>query len=255
MTQNSPGASSSETESSTVRLADHTHHITSRRYAWVITISRDDLNAAITLFPASALRLNIIRRRWAIRRAIVRLAEIQVYQAGKRFRGRNYPIYAKEMAKQLKSERLTVNNKAHLAPVFTKLFASQHVNNPCDEPLHSATKRSYVPQRLRRMSAVPMRPAANADAQQAAGLYGMQLRQAMMRRCTVGTAGTDARGQEISQTISGTHADVHHLQADVSKLQASMGMVESEVGSLRGDVRELLAILRPRAPARGSYDA
>ena len=57
-------------------------------------------------FKTSAPRLLNMARRWTIRRAIVRHAERECFARGAMFRGRLYPIYAKEIAQKLTQRKL-----------------------------------------------------------------------------------------------------------------------------------------------------
>ena len=114
---------------------------------WVYTISGGQLEQAISKFPESAPRLHRIARLWTIRRALVRYAEYamgdrprdhrllrccprpvrepcpscsvcvryihgcpsrrECFERGVSFRGRLYPIYAKELAPHIKYRHVT----------------------------------------------------------------------------------------------------------------------------------------------------
>lgn len=75
-------------------------------YLWVLCIDARGLHAAVKKFKASAPRLLNMARRWTIRRAIVRHAERECFSRGEMFRGRLYPIYAKEIAQKLTQRKL-----------------------------------------------------------------------------------------------------------------------------------------------------
>ena len=68
---------------------------------WVYTIDGQSLRAAIAKFPPDARRLTIVARKWTLRRAVVRAAERACYEAGRSFRGRQFPIYAKELCAKI----------------------------------------------------------------------------------------------------------------------------------------------------------
>jgi hypothetical protein len=82
-------------------------------YTSVLTISDHGLTAAISEFPKAKHKLDLIKRRWAIRRAVVRSAEIVSYGRGELFRGRLYPIYAKSLARKMRAERLGAEFNKH----------------------------------------------------------------------------------------------------------------------------------------------
>ena len=70
-------------------------------YVWAFTIDGTRLHASIRKFPASSPRLLRIAAKWTLRRRVVRAAERVCYKDGTTFRGRLYPIYAKELAGQV----------------------------------------------------------------------------------------------------------------------------------------------------------
>jgi len=72
-------------------------------YLWVFTIDSNQLILAIEKFPQAGRYLNAIRNRWLLRRAVVRRAEELCFERGVAFRGRYMPIYAKELAKWMRS--------------------------------------------------------------------------------------------------------------------------------------------------------
>lgn len=74
-------------------------------YVWVFTINGPQLAAAINKFPRSGARLQAVRERWILRRAMVRHAERISHERGHEFRGRLMPIYAKEIRRQQNSQR------------------------------------------------------------------------------------------------------------------------------------------------------
>ena len=74
-------------------------------YLWVYTIDGANLKQAVASFPESAPRLGRIARRWTIRRAFVREAERRCFARGERFRARIYPLYAKDVAQQIREQR------------------------------------------------------------------------------------------------------------------------------------------------------
>ena len=76
-------------------------------YTSVLACDGRTLNHAISMFPVSRARLDFVRHRWAIRRCVVREAEIKLFSKEPRehFLGRMYPIYAKSIARQMKRER------------------------------------------------------------------------------------------------------------------------------------------------------
>lgn len=85
----------------------------STTYLWVLSIDSRSLHVAVKKFPGSASRLLRMARKWTIRRAIVRAAERECHMRGVAFRGRLYPIYAKEIAQKIMERRLQ-------AKTFTK---------------------------------------------------------------------------------------------------------------------------------------
>ena len=74
-------------------------------YLWVFTINATQLLASLYKFPISGAKLQAIRERWVLRRAVVRYAEIVSYERGEMFRGRLMPVYAKEIKEEMKRER------------------------------------------------------------------------------------------------------------------------------------------------------
>ncbi|KAL1515906.1 hypothetical protein AB1Y20_002520 [Prymnesium parvum] len=96
-------------------------------YLWVFTIDGAQLHAAIRKFPKSAPKLYLIARQWTLRRALVRLAERKCIAEGKCFRGRLYPIYAKEFAQKTLQRRVAADarrrpSKTGLATTSSRLF-------------------------------------------------------------------------------------------------------------------------------------
>ena len=71
-------------------------------------LDRSTLATTIACFPASLVRLNVVRRRLALRRCILIEAERRTFGAKPpvHFRGRLYPIYDKDLAKQLRDEKM-----------------------------------------------------------------------------------------------------------------------------------------------------
>jgi len=74
-------------------------------YVLVVVLDGPALNSAIREFPRSAVMMDRVRRRWALRRAVVRLAERQCHNDGGNFRGRDSPIYAKDVANRIKQDK------------------------------------------------------------------------------------------------------------------------------------------------------
>jgi len=69
---------------------------------------RSTLATTIASFPASLVRLNVVRRRLALRRCILIEAERRTFGAKPpvHFRGRLYPIYDKDLAKKMRDEKM-----------------------------------------------------------------------------------------------------------------------------------------------------
>eukprot|EP00908_Phaeocystis_cordata_P016844 Transcript_28161.p1 GENE.Transcript_28161~~Transcript_28161.p1 ORF type:complete len:808 (-),score=261.71 Transcript_28161:1095-3518(-) len=74
-------------------------------YLWVFTIDAARLHASLAKFPRAQKRLLKVARMWTIRRAVVRHAERLCYERKTEFRGRAYPIYAKEIALKIREEK------------------------------------------------------------------------------------------------------------------------------------------------------
>lgn len=60
-------------------------------------ISYQQLHASLDKFPALSAATRELARQWALRRAVVRHAERVCKARGERFRGRTFPLYAKEL--------------------------------------------------------------------------------------------------------------------------------------------------------------
>jgi len=75
-------------------------------YLWVFSMSGNQLHKALANFPVCAASMLSIARRWAIRRAVVRQAERECYARGYNFRGRLFPIYAKELVTKIEMSRV-----------------------------------------------------------------------------------------------------------------------------------------------------
>jgi hypothetical protein len=99
-------------------------------YLAVYTIDGAKLNHVIRHFPDFDRRLNPLRKRMRLRRAIVRAAEAMCYERGYCFYGRLRPIYARDVAAKMdrdaenRQSRLSLMNRT---PVLSLQHAAQRV--------------------------------------------------------------------------------------------------------------------------------
>ena len=77
-------------------------------YTICMCLDRSTLANTIASFPHSQVLLSVVRRRLVLRRGILVEAERRTFGANPRvhFRGRLYPIYATELAKKMRDERM-----------------------------------------------------------------------------------------------------------------------------------------------------
>jgi len=219
-------------------------------YLWVFTVTGEDIRLAVQNFPASKVVMDRIRKRWILRRAIVRYAEQTCYKAGRLFRGRNLPVYAKQIARQLEAEARVKDHLCSQRPTgstgMTLLSPppamKTHINlaaSPSPDkkaaPL-AGSSRLRLLSPSRRPSLLNAKQANSCEAaRRAAADYGMQLRQVMM-------AATSNRRSPTELAIAG-------LQTDVLSLQSTSIGLQSEMSQLRSDMREVLVLLRESRPA------
>lgn len=133
-------------------------------YLFVLTLSGPQLAAALSFFPASKARLERIRRRWVLRRSVVRAAELQCYASGRSFRGRLYPLYAKAVAVKLRNER-----RAAEAQGGAKTMLQRRSDGHQRLTVGSASFVKRQPKTAERLAALTMKDAAAE--------YGMAMRQ------------------------------------------------------------------------------
>jgi hypothetical protein len=140
-------------------------------YTWVLAFDGKTLNAAIQMFPASKVKLDFIRRRWSVRRCLVREAEIRSFTANPPtpFRGRMYPIYAKETAKKMKVER----QRAEAMEAAATMLTQGPNRSPVGVRSTGNDKKGSEKDKLAAKHARAATMAAAAD-------YGMQMRMSQM---------------------------------------------------------------------------
>lgn len=85
---------------------------------WVLFIDGKSLIDYISKFPYESAFIKKLQKRWILRRAVIREAERRCHRQGLSFRGRDLPIYAKELADQMK-------RKSNLASSLT-FFPLRH---------------------------------------------------------------------------------------------------------------------------------
>ena len=110
-------------------------------YLWVYTLDAMRLKAAIKKFPGSAELLAGVQQKWILRRAVVRYAEYEMHRRGMHFRGRFYPIYAKDIKERLITTR---QNTEPIAVVrISKLGRMSRIDR-LSTSMRSSTRRSQA---------------------------------------------------------------------------------------------------------------
>ena len=163
-------------------------------YSSVLALDGKALNAAIQMFPISAAKLDWVKRRWGVRRCVVREAERRCFNATPRihFRGRLYPLYDKKTAKKMRQERVEYDARMEAAaPVsstpLSLRFETRTKSGPFGRrPSGSSPGSKGVPGlalKGRKMSSADKLAAKHARAAKmsASAEYGMQMRVQLMK--------------------------------------------------------------------------
>lgn len=211
-------------------------------YVWVYTMSGEQINAAIKKFPAFRVWIEMVKRKWALRRAIVKHAEQICHERGGVFRGRSYPIFAKAIAAQLAERQILKARGADqlLGGLLTRTPSKLMTpSRPASAVLRKDPTKSGgrlpSPLKLRASSEAQLALASQRReemklreaARSAAADYGMQLRQTMMA----------PKGQEDPALA------IADLQRDMSTLRATSSGLQAEMSQVRNDVKSILSIL------------
>ena len=174
-------------------------------YLMVFTIAGEQLNDALMRFPDSSATRHLLRlrRRWTIRRALVRLAERMCYARGDKFRDRDIPIYAHDVRRKMEAEKqkvrgaksgLVVNRKSQgprglalsdaLPSQSKKMFArlSPSKLKGVLSPSPSELQMSKSERRKSREKVQLAKEMRDFELQQAAARFGIEVRHEQMLR-------------------------------------------------------------------------
>jgi hypothetical protein len=236
-------------------------------YTWVLTISGRALSDAINEFPAEKKKLDLIRRKWAIRRSVVRAAEQMAHEMGYNFRGRMYPIYAKSLAKRMKAERHEKDFQRSMMKLgsagegqksqnpfllarMSRRRGSSSIESPDNAPAEKSTRRSVaaptqadaVKEKVRRATMLV-----------AAAEYGMKVRHDLMvnassysprsrpmstnvtartstlRQTSIGRDAGTGTGADTGTGVGAAAVNVRYLQDNVEQLQSQVSKLQSDV--------------------------
>jgi len=202
-------------------------------YLWVFSLDGRGLLAGINKFHESARALKAIARRWMIRRAVVRHAERLCHAEGTRFRGRVYPIYAKEIKAMITLRRQHTQPSPVQAVRLSRISrlstlsgisrgvserishgGKQLINWPRRRDNHKAEEDLEDPSQSTSTRKIKSKrrgsTAGNSSAMKAAANYGLHLRAEQMR----GKADDDDREVRIDQIAS----EIAQLKADMSEV-------------------------------------
>lgn len=211
-------------------------------YVWVYILSSEDINSAVHKFPAFRVWIETVKRRWIIRRAIVRYAEQMCHASGGTFRGHSYPIYAKVIA-------LALTERARLKEAGADQFVGSSLTSKPGILRREVTRAT--PARKKKATAksptrMILRSGGDAEQQDvkhrkeegkremaraAAADYGMQLRQIMM-------------GSTMKKD---TTASISRLESEVASLRSTSTGLQSDVSQMRDDIRTMLAMMQSSA--------
>ncbi|KAL3927498.1 MAG: hypothetical protein SGPRY_002796 [Prymnesium sp.] len=207
-------------------------------YLWVFTIDGGQLHAAISKFPESASRLYLISRQWTIRRAVVRHAERQCLAQGSHFRGRLYPIYAKEKAQVITGRRLPEPNRHRgsqcKAPhIFARRISSVPSIRHQEKKPDVKTKRvvSFIPGlRKKGDKAIMKKKSSNRNLAEeetsAAANFGLHLREEQLMANTIERA-------DLHRMTVALAEDVHDLKNDMWEVLRLLRQATGDNTSLR----------------------
>lgn len=217
-------------------------------YLWVFTLDAGRLLSSIDKFPESSAKLRKVQRRWRLRRAVVRHAERICHREGVEFRGRFFPIYAKEINRKLQAQRAAdepvpvvsisrLENATRLSHMACSHRTSENGEGGVPRSLGGQARRissrfsqavGAVSPRLVALApgtasepspttSTPKSPEKRAPASSSGGYnsakaaaanYGQRVRQEKLREGT----------SDSSRQIAKLAADVVQLQADVSEI-------------------------------------
>ncbi len=194
-------------------------------YLWVYTVSGEDLNASIDKFPASKAALERVKRRWIIRRALVRAAERACYDRHEHFRGRSLPILAKDITLLIMKGRQRNAGRAAAERLDNAIRSDS--TNAVQARRHFFMHITGNNSGQSGMNQTATRAKARDAAHSAAAEYGMQLRLLLM----------EARKAERGNAVAALKQDVANLQVTTTKLEA-------EMSELRSDVKSILDLLK-----------
>jgi hypothetical protein len=225
-------------------------------YLWVFTIDAGRLLLAINRFPESARRLHAIRQRWIVRRAVVRVAERECHRRGVEFRGRLFPIYAKEIATAKAAENIAhqlspacrlsrVNRASRLSRSVSQCLSGRLSSSSSREPSQKGERRpslrggrsrkgSSLEDILRRSVSLvsPTKKKAmisSSSAMKAAANFGLHQRKEQLRANRVDDDEEDERRMET------LFSEVSQLKTD---MQEVLEILRGGGHTTRGDMRE-----------------
>ena len=220
-------------------------------YTWVLACDGKTLTQAIAMFPASRARLDFVRRRWAVRRCIVREAELIKFSRVPRenFLGRMYPIYAKGVAKRMKKERQ--EQEARLEALDDRETQKTRNRSPSPVPCTNAKDRTSSAGKLMKKSTTRKLSKAEAEGQAlqqkharaatmaAASEYGMQMRIGQMLKsaqsesicCTIAS---DSQATSRSASTSGGGGRRASCHGEFTSLPPAHGLAGKGIGAAVG---------------------
>ena len=214
-------------------------------YTSAFIINGKALNAAIDQFPTTAVFLNRLRRRWRLRRAIVRHAEELCGIQGVPFRGRLYPIYAKTLAVQMRLQRHqeqagprhrgshcgaqpSLGACATASKALTTQSLTPRSVAPCPLPHKEGKTQRSKPVHSENMKVVQP---SHTERLEAAAQYGMQMRVHQMTR----KQGSGARGENATGAAAPTAPE----GAVLAQVMSALSQLQDDVSLLLGTTPNL----------------
>ena len=191
--------------------------------------------------------LDRIRRRWILRRAVVRHAEYVCYSRGDTFRGRFYPIYAKDIKQRLTSKRVA-GDEPPLVRVsrLDRLSGFGGRRSGFGTPARSPMPRLFALRRAHTVApstASPENSMANGGATPKRTPKGERSKVVCSANAKMATAnfGLQMREEQLRATM---RAD------DMAQREMQMDRLIETVGGLQRDVHTVLRLLGAPIPGQ-----
>jgi len=207
-------------------------------YCWVWLLDPESLASVFDTFPDVAKQLDSIRRRWVLRRRLVRAAERASFAAGHTFHGRLYPLIGHTVDK-----RKSVGGKATPATMFDLDEVEDGLGTP-KEVSSDSTKAtsfagtSFTGKRLS-LSLEPSVAEREKAIAKAARHFGAQ----KMKRDRL------LDQVHVVQSREKLQADVHELKQSQAALVATTTALDKGLAMMRADLRLVVGALNIKSGA------